>query len=176
MEDSSSSESVEGPCDTEAANPDTIVKKEEDADEPEHITSSSWRTGPAGNKYKKFTEEEGEPWLPKRVSQALSESKTFAEFKEKRKFIYVHLFSGPQDVLGQAITKMANLDGMQVEVRAFDKEAPEHRVDLAAEQPFHDNLDAARGGLVDGSHAVFPAVPSAEPDTMKDTDHHLSDP
>ena len=39
-------------------------------------------------------------------------------------------------------------------MRAFDKLPGQHQVDLAADQPFNDILDAARGGLVDGSHCA----------------------
>eukprot|EP00435_Cladocopium_sp_Y103_P058389 s307_g20.t1 len=132
------------------------VKPESDEEQPEHITSSSWRTAPEGNKPERAPERTDEPWTPMRVTQALEASKNFAEFKEKRQFIYVHLFSGATDVLGEAILRLAKLDGMNVEVRSFDRNSSMYAVDLSKEQPFNDILDAARGGLIDGTHAGFP--------------------
>ena len=155
---SSSSESVSEVADGDGGSAEvkTEVKEEDQDDEPEHFTSASWRSSAAVDRVKREKEEPGEPWVPVRVTQALKQSKTFAEFKEKRKFIYVHLFAGKDDILGSSIKRLADLDGLQVEVRAFDKEPGGYVVDLAQEQPFGDILDAARGGLVDGSHAGFP--------------------
>eukprot|EP00435_Cladocopium_sp_Y103_P012240 s3598_g3.t1 len=132
------------------------VKPESDEEQPEHITSSSWRTAPVENKPERAPERTDEPWTPMRVTQALEASKNFAEFKEKRQFIYVHLFSGATDVLGEAILRLAKLDGMNVEVRSFDRNSSMYAVGLSKEQPFNDILDAARGGLIDGTHAGFP--------------------
>eukprot|EP00435_Cladocopium_sp_Y103_P065114 s1794_g27.t1 len=154
---SSSSESEPGDFDVEdTSGVKGEVKEEADDDQPEHLTSSSWRTAPAEDKPKELPVEAGDPWLPVRVKQALEKSETFADFKKNRQFIYVHLFAGHEDVLGAAIVRLATLDGMNVEVRSFDKESTAYAVDLAEEQPFHDILDAARGGLIDGSHSGFP--------------------
>ena len=98
--------------------------KEEDDDEPVHFTSPSWRTAPVADKPKKFKEEEeGEP-IQVRVTKALMESKDFAEFKEKRLFIYVRLFAGKEDVLGESVNRLAKLDGLNVEVRSLSQDQP----------------------------------------------------
>ena len=149
---SSSSASVSASDAEEAEVVEKDAVKEEDNDEPEHLTSSSWRAGPTALRPKGVKEEEeGEPWIPVRVTKALEQSKDFAEFKEKRQFIYVHLFAGKQDVLGEAIGRLAKLDGLNVEVRSLDRDSDDNQVDLAA-----TSMDAARGGLIDGSHSGFP--------------------
>ena len=104
---SDSSESEDVPCDAEAA----VAAGASSVKEEEHFTSSSWRTRPFPDKVKKEFEAEGEPWVPVRVTEALKGAKDFAEFKKRRKFIYLHLFSGEDDVLGQAIGRLAKLDG-----------------------------------------------------------------
>ena len=155
LSDSSESEDVPGDAEAAVAAGASSVK-EEGEEEPEHFTSSSWRKRPLPDKVKKEFEAEGEPWVPVRVTEALKGAKDFADFKKRRKFIYLHLFSGEDDVLGQAILRLAKLDGLEVEVRAFDRLPGQYQVDLAADQPFNDILDAARGGLVDGSHCGYP--------------------
>ena len=143
---SSESESVDEPIGAEAQ----AVKAESD---DEREVAPEWR------ELRRFKEEvdepesKQEPWVPERVTEALRGSSTFKEFMEKRRFNFVHLFSGERDVLGEAIKEMAGLQGINVRVIALDKLTG---TDLGAPQPFHDFLDLARTGNVDAGHAGFP--------------------
>ena len=63
-----------------------------------------------------------------------------------------------EDILGESISRLAKLDGLSVEVRSFDRDSDDNKVDLSQDHPFGDILDAARGGLIDGSHSGFPCA------------------
>eukprot|EP00435_Cladocopium_sp_Y103_P048824 s861_g14.t1 len=130
------------------------VKAEQEDEPPEHLTSSSWRQGPVRARKSSEDSDGGEPWVPAMVTEALEKSPDFGTFKKTRTFVYVHLFAGAEDVLGKAIKRLADLEGLQVEIWSYDKE--DNGADLTAEQPFGDLLDSARGGLVDGGHSGFP--------------------
>ena len=95
------------------------------------------------------------PMIPVRVQEALDASKTFSEFKAKRVFNFLHLFSGRKDVLGAAVKRMAELEGMVVECYAIDTEVNE-AFNLMTDLPYHDILDDARGGKFDAAHGGPP--------------------
>ena len=96
-----------------------------------------------------------EPMVPQRVPDALKGSKSFAEFKAKRTFNFLHLFCGKNDVLSKAITRMANLEGMKVECYGIDTEL-DQRFDLLQDLPYNDILGDARGGKFDAGHGGPP--------------------
>ena len=62
----------------------------------------------------------GSGTVPERVRKALETAKDFGEFREKRAFAFLHLFSGQNDVLGKAIYKAAVQEGLTVEISAVD--------------------------------------------------------
>ena len=99
--------------------------------------------------------EDEKAWIPQRVTDVLKESKTFSECREKRVFQFLHLFSGDQDVLGQAIVEVAQRESLRVGITSIDRDG-KRKFDLAADQPFGDIMDHIRGGLYDGAHAGFP--------------------
>ena len=61
-------------------------------------------------------------WVPERVQEVLKEAENFEDYKKKRVFRYLHLFSGPEDVLGRELKEEAKRNGMQVMVLALDEE------------------------------------------------------
>ena len=94
-------------------------------------------------------------WLPERVSLALTASADFAEFKKKRIFTFVHFFSGKEDVLSSAISRLAGLDGISVKCYSLDLEN-DPPADFLKEQPYGDLLDSCRNGEVDAGHGGPP--------------------
>lgn len=38
-------------------------------------------------------------WMPRRVEEALEQAKTLADYRDNRVFTFLHLFSGPEDIL-----------------------------------------------------------------------------
>ena len=94
-------------------------------------------------------------FVPARIQEALDAAKDFKDFKEKRIFKYLHLFSGPQDNLAVAIKEECEAGDFRVEVESVDI-----RIDKD-----HDRKDTKKwmsweekvaGGEYDGSHAGFP--------------------
>ena len=109
------------------------------------------RDGAERNKVKANTG----PWVPERVSLALTASADFAEFKKKRIFTFVHFFSGKEDMLGTAISRLASIDGLTVKCYSLDLES-DRPTDFLQEQPYGDILDSCRNGEVDAGHAGPP--------------------
>ena len=95
------------------------------------------------------------PWVPERVSLALTASADFAEFKKKRIFTFVHFFSGKEDVLGAAISRLASTDGLTVKCYSLDLDS-DQPTDFVQEQPYGDILDSGRNGEVVAGHAGPP--------------------
>ena len=98
---------------------------------------------------------EGRPMVPTRVQEALDAAGSFSDFKDKRIFNVLRLFSGKRDVLGEAVKRLAEVEGMKVDVYSIDTEINEV-FDLAQDLPYHDILDDARGGKFDMAHAGPP--------------------
>ena len=64
------------------------------------------------------------------------------------------MFCGEEDVLGDAILRLAGQADIKLKVMSLDRDRD--GMDLTAEEPFGDILDMARTGQFDGSHAGFP--------------------
>ena len=62
---------------------------------------------------------EGE-WNPKALD-LLKENPDFAKYKAERPFRFVHLFSGPRDVLKEALMTEAKKEGISLKVESYDK-------------------------------------------------------
>ena len=103
----------------------------------------------------KVKSETQEAWVPQRVPDALKDAKSFSEFRERRVFQFLHLFSGEPDVLGQAITEASHKENIRVGITSIDRDG-NHGFDLKADHLFGDIMDDIRGGLYDGAHAGFP--------------------
>eukprot|EP00435_Cladocopium_sp_Y103_P036989 s818_g9.t1 len=146
---SSSSDSEEVPGADDNVAPD--VKQE--SDDEREIPAGALTGVRVKQEEDKPKAETSEPWVPSRVTHALKGAGSFKEFRERRVFNFVHLFAGAKDVLGEAIKRMAELQGIKVKVYSLDRE---QGIDLAAQQPFGDMLDLARTGEVDASHSGFP--------------------
>ena len=48
------------------------------------------------------------PWVPERVRKALESATDFGDFRNKREFTFLHVFSGKTDILGEEICKVAS--------------------------------------------------------------------
>ena len=53
---------------------------------------------------------------PQRVDKALREAKSFDEFRTKRPFKFLRVYSGPKDVLGEAIVREAKSNRLETVV------------------------------------------------------------
>ena len=63
-----------------------------------------------------------ETMRPRRVEQALKEAKTFEDYRKKRPFKFLHMYSGPNDPLGQAIKFEAAKNRLNVVVLSLDNQ------------------------------------------------------
>ena len=91
-------------------------------------------------------------WRPG-VLELLRNAVDFSQFKRERTFRFVHLFSGPKDILKEAILEEAGKEGLKVEVESYDKEGP-NKDDLGADKPYVDLVASADS--IDGFHSGFP--------------------
>ena len=103
----------------------------------------------------KAKQEVPEGFVPPRIQKVLDEAIDFKSFKEERVFRYLHLFSGPQDNLAEALKSECKSAGLKIEVESVDI-----RIDKN-----HDLKDTSKwsaldkrviDGDFDGSHAGFP--------------------
>ena len=95
------------------------------------------------------------PFRPDRIKRALKFSKTFEEYRETRMFRFLHLFSGPNDPLGQAIKIEAAKNRLKVDVLAIDKKV-DASIDLSKAKTFDPILKMVESGEFDYYHAGFP--------------------
>ena len=93
--------------------------------------------------------------VPKRVQDALEAARDFGDFRSRRVFRFLHLFSGPKDVLGLALMREAEKEGIVIEVKSCDK-LGEPKVDLLEGEPYVTFVREARDDQWDGGHAGFP--------------------
>ncbi len=61
--------------------------------------------------------------MPKRVLEVLEKAADFKEFRAKRKFRYLHLFSGDPDVLGEAVMEEGARNQIWVESVGLDRKS-----------------------------------------------------
>ena len=80
---------------------------------------------------------------------------TFEAYLSNRVFVYLHHFSGPKDPLGAALRRAAESRKLKIEVVSCDLTLG---ADLAATQPFTEQLEKARAAKFDGYHAGFPCA------------------
>lgn len=94
------------------------------------------------------------PWLPERVKKALESAADFGDYRSKRDFTFLHVFSGKTDVLGEEICKVASEKGLVATVTFVDKE--HDGSDLSVEEPYETILRDVSEGEFDGFHSGFP--------------------
>ena len=145
---SSSSESEDVPAEPDEAHGEVKVESED-----ERSVEPVWRQQKAVKQEDKVKEEISEAWVPVRLTEALKKSKMFKEFQENRNFKFVNFFCGSKDVLGQAVERMAGLQGIKVQVASLDIASGD---DLSGPQPFNDFLELARTGELEPAHSGFP--------------------
>ena len=75
------------------------------------------------------------------------------QVQSERAFRFVHLFSGPKDVLKEALMTEAKKEGISMKVESYDKLA-EGAHDLSADSPYLELAESM--DTIDGFHAGFP--------------------
>ena len=93
--------------------------------------------------------------VPGHVAEVLARAKDFGEFRDGRCFRFLHLFSGPRNMLAEAIKRLGKAEGLKTDVLSMDK-LGEGNVDLLQEHPFKEILEEAEAHSFDGAHAGFP--------------------
>ena len=111
---------------------------------------------PVGSVVKEFVDLQGrEIKIPERVLKVLRESKNFQEFKENRKFKYLHLFSGHPDVLSEAIIEEGRKNRIWIECRGLDRKA-DSEIDLHETDTIMRWKKEIEEDLWDGLHSGWP--------------------
>lgn len=93
--------------------------------------------------------------LPDRVKEALNGVSSFEEYRRKRVFKYLHVYSGPEDVLGKAIKAEATKERRGCEVTSLDKLVNKD-LDMTDVNQHRELCQEVRAGEYDGMHAGFP--------------------
>ena len=93
--------------------------------------------------------------MPERVVKTLTEAADFKEFKNNRKFRYLHLFSGSPDVLGEAIEKEAGKHLINVECVGLDRKS-DSEIDLHEMDTILKWKKEIESDMWDGLHSGWP--------------------
>lgn len=94
-------------------------------------------------------------WMPERVERQLEQSKTLADYKDKRVFTFLHLFSGPEDILAQSLQEECKRNKLQFEPTSLDR-----KMDPESDLSTHASKELIEGDVVAGAfdyvHGGFP--------------------
>ena len=83
------------------------------------------------------------------------ESKDFGEFRTKRMFTFLHVFSGKEDMVSMALIDAADKEGLTVKTSSVDTEI--HRdLNLLTDEPYGILLQGAKDHEYDAVHCGFP--------------------
>ena len=108
----------------------------------------------AGPVEREATSQEG-MMRPMRVHSALKNSKTFEEFRRNRPFKFLHLYSGPNDPLGEAIKVEAARNRLEVVVLSLDNKL-DPTLDLSRPASHQTMMQDVGRGEWDYIHSGFP--------------------
>ena len=98
---------------------------------------------------------EDEIFVPKRVREALEKAKDFEEYRQLRVFKFLHMYSGPNDVLSKEVELEAEKLRLKVQCLSLDKKK-DPSLDIGAPD-VHGMLTAeVKDGEWDATHAGFP--------------------
>ena len=92
---------------------------------------------------------------PMRVHSALKNSKTFEEFRRNRPFKFLHLYSGPNDPLGEAIKVEAARNRLEAVVLSLDNKL-DPTLDLSRPASHQTMMQDVGRGEWDYIHSGFP--------------------
>ena len=101
------------------------------------------------------TKAQEEIFVPARVKLALEGAKSFDDFRNRRPFKFLHLYSGPNDPLSEAIKIEGAKQRLQVETKSLDKKI-DATVDLAKPRIFELTTHDVEQGEWDFVHSGFP--------------------
>ena len=99
--------------------------------------------------------EADEPFIPERIKKALEGAKTFEEYRKARAFRFLHLYSGPRDILAREVQAAAEKARLRVETLSLDKKK-DPMIDLGAVQTHEVLREEVRNGEWDATHSGFP--------------------
>ena len=99
--------------------------------------------------------EVGKPFVPERVKEALKNSKNFDEYRQARKFRFLHLYSGPRDILAREVQAAAEKARLTVETRSLDRKK-DPSMDLGSRSTHEGLREEVRNGEWDATHSGFP--------------------
>ena len=103
----------------------------------------------------KVIAEVDEIMIPERVKQALEKSSTFEEFRQHRVFRFLHMYSGPKDVLAKEIETEASKARLRVECLSLDKKIDDG-LDISTLEAHKMLVEEVKDGAWDATHAGFP--------------------
>lgn len=95
------------------------------------------------------------PFVPERVKEALKNSKNFDEYRQARKFRFLHLYSGPRDILAREVQAAAEKARLTVETRSLDRKK-DPSMDLGSRSTHEGLREEVRNGEWDATHSGFP--------------------
>ena len=111
--------------------------------------------GGAGQRLSGFETKGLNAEVPQRVAKKLAEANTFAEFRDARVFRFLHMYSGPKDVLAESIQKECARHQLSFQAFSLDKKI-DPEIDLSDSTNRQILEDEVTQGEFDYFHAGFP--------------------
>ena len=94
-------------------------------------------------------------FIPQRVRYAFDGAKDFGQFRARRSFVYLHLFSGGEDMIAKHLVNFGEKEGLGVLTVSVDQ-LVDKSMDLLADEPYGCMIRGAAAHDFDGAHAGFP--------------------
>ena len=91
-------------------------------------------------------------WMPERVEKQLERSKTLADYKDNRVFTFLHLFSGPEDILAQSLQDECKKNKLNFVATSLDRKM-DPEIDLstpASKELIEEDIVAGAFDYVNG--------------------------
>ena len=92
--------------------------------------------------------------VPRRVKLALEEARDFEEYRRLREFRFLHMYSGPVDILSREVETEAAKQRLRVKCVGLDRKVDD--IDLATVRSHTVLRDEVREGEWDATNAGFP--------------------
>ena len=99
--------------------------------------------------------ESSETYIPHKVREAFKDAKDFGEFRSRRVFTFLHVFSGGDDMISKALIELADREGLMVRTSSVDTEI-HGDLNMLKDQPYETIIQNAKDHEYDAAHCGFP--------------------
>ena len=137
---------------------DDLPAADYERESPEPMAEDSVKDGKDTEEVEKQDETtpvDKDVFIPKRVREALESAKDFEEYRQLRVFKFLHMYSGPNDVLSKEVENEGMKLRLKVQCLSLDKKK-DASLDISAPDLHEILVSEVKEGEWDATHAGFP--------------------